>query len=183
MMNKLDNSGFSLVELIIVIAIMGMLTGFVSLSISHITNAKVSRTAKELWVTLGRAKVLTLGKEQNTIECIFYHDIMTNTYKVKILQSGAIIDEKVICSDDLTVQAYFDSDATGYALSDIIGNAPATVDSGLHILYNRSSGSFIQNTNAVSGTVKTYCSRITFDNGTNSTAITLIGKTGKTFVE
>ena len=67
---KNKNSGFSLVELIIVIAIMAMLVGVMATSVGTLTG-KGQKCADEIVTTIERTRVLTLGKEQNQVECVY----------------------------------------------------------------------------------------------------------------
>lgn len=67
---KSNNGGFSLVELIIVIAIMAILVGVMAISASSLTGRKVKKCADEIVSTIERTRVLTLGKEQNDVECV-----------------------------------------------------------------------------------------------------------------
>ena len=63
-----------------------------------------------------------------------------------------------------------------------IGGEPpyATIpETGLHLVFDRSSGAFSQNTNKVGSDVKLYCNKITISNGTRTITITTVGRTGK----
>lgn len=64
------NGGFSLVELIIVVAIMAIVVGVIGLSVGTLTGRKIAKCADEIVSTLERARVLTLGKEQNQVEFV-----------------------------------------------------------------------------------------------------------------
>lgn len=76
---KNNNSGFSLVELVIVIAIMAVLVGVMATSITSLTGRRVRKCADEIVTTLERTRVLTLGKEQNQVECVIsYNDTTRN---------------------------------------------------------------------------------------------------------
>ncbi len=83
---KNNNSGFSLVELIIVIAIMAVLVGVMATSITSLTGRKVRKCADEIVTTLERTRVLTLGKEQNQVECVISYNDTTKEYTAQIRQ-------------------------------------------------------------------------------------------------
>ena len=83
---KNNNSGFSLVELIIVIAIMAVLVGVMATSITSLTGRRVRKCADEIVTTLERTRVLTLGKEQNQVECVISYNDTTREYTAQIRQ-------------------------------------------------------------------------------------------------
>ena len=61
---KSNNQGFSLVEMIIVIAIMAIMITTVGLSLSLVSGRKVKKCAEEIVSTIERTRVLSLGKDQ-----------------------------------------------------------------------------------------------------------------------
>ena len=71
------NGGFSLVELIIVVAIMAIVVGVIGLSVGTLTGRKTAKCADEIVSTLERARVLTLGKEQNQVEFVLLQNSST----------------------------------------------------------------------------------------------------------
>ena len=52
-------------------------------------------------------------------------------------------------------------------------------EKGLHLVFNRASGAFEQNTNEAGGHEKEYCRRIVVTNGSRTIEITTVGRTGK----
>lgn len=60
---KRDNSGFSLVELVVVIAIMVIMTVGVALSISSVTNQKTKSAADEIKTQLSYTQSLAMSKK------------------------------------------------------------------------------------------------------------------------
>lgn len=168
-----NNRGFSIVELIIVVAIMAIVVGVATLSFSIVTNRRVSKYADEIESTMERARVLTLGKEQNAVECIISED--GDEYVAKILQGGSVVSERKIGKNNVSITVYFDNGSSGVALSGITGKSPASTGSGLHFVYDRASGAFIKDVN-VNGH---YCTKIEISNGSRTAQIIPIGKTGK----
>jgi len=87
------NGGFSLVELIIVVAIMAIVVGVIGLSVGTLTGRKIAKCADEIVSTLERARVLTLGKEQNQVEFVLtdvsgeYH---AQIYQVRRYQTESL---------------------------------------------------------------------------------------------
>ena len=93
---KNNNSGFSLVELIIVIAIMAVLVGVMATSITSLTGRKVRKCADEIVTTLERTRVLTLGKEQNQVECVISYNDTTKEYTAQIRQGDVEVSNRVL---------------------------------------------------------------------------------------
>lgn len=180
---KNNNSGFSLVELIVVIAIMAVVTGVMVGSISSLTGRKVRKCADEIATTLERARVLTLGKEQNQVECVISYHTSTGEYQAQILQGGTEVSGRILGKDPIEITVYFEGDTTGYQLSEIRGTdtlLPYVSNSeGLHLVFNRASGAFEKNTSMAGGVLKEYCEKIVVSSGTRTIEITTVGKTGK----
>jgi len=57
-----NNKGFSLVELVIVIAIMAVLTGLISLGVGSITGSKVTKCAQNMESVIEKVRVSSMGK-------------------------------------------------------------------------------------------------------------------------
>jgi prepilin-type N-terminal cleavage/methylation domain-containing protein len=171
------DKGYSLVELIIVISIMAVVGGVAALSISMVTNKKVTKCADEIASTLERARVLTLGKAQNDVEAVIYQDSATDNYMARIYQGGSIVSERQLGTSQLTVTVCFDGAESGTALSAVSGKSPAKEDpnDGLHVIFDRSSGAFVADTN----TGGKYFTQITVTNGKKTVNITAVGRTGK----
>lgn len=173
-----------MIELVIVIALMAILISMAALSASVITGKKVSQCAETISSTLERARVLTLGKAQNQVECVLTYDATADTYVLITYQGGEEQYRKEIEAGGIQIQVFFDGESTGYALGDIApsgvaGGGTGSPTNGLFIQYDRSSGAFVEQTNQVGGTVKNYCSRIQVSNSKRSVEIQCVGKTGK----
>lgn len=109
------NGGFSLVELIIVVAIMAIVVGVIGLSVGTLTGRKIAKCADEIVSTLERARVLTLGKEQNQVEFVLTD--VSGEYHAQIYQGGTKVSDRIVGKDPITIQVYFDDDSTPYNLS------------------------------------------------------------------
>ena len=161
------NGGFSLVELIIVIAIMAIVVGVIGLSVGTLTGRKTAKCADEIVSTLERARVLTLGKEQNQVEFVLLQNSSTGEYRAQIYQGGTIVSDRIVGKEPITIQVYFDDDSTPYNLSQLKGTLPYA------------SGAFEEKTCAAADVVKDYCKKIVISNGTRTITITTVGRTGK----
>lgn len=69
-MKKTDNKGFSLVELMVVLAIMAVLLGIFAFGYSLISNKQVDQCAKKIQVSLESARTTSLGK--SSVDLKFY---------------------------------------------------------------------------------------------------------------
>ena len=174
------NGGFSLVELIIVVAIMAIVVGVMGLSVGTLTGRKTAKCADEIVSTLERARVLTLGKEQNQVEFVLTD--VSGEYHAQIYQGGTKVSDRIVGKDPITIQVYFANDNKAYSLSELKGTLPyATATGGLHLVFNRASGAFEEKTCAANDVVKDYCDKIVISdkNGTRKITVTTVGRTGK----
>lgn len=62
--NNNKNGGFSLVELIVVIAIMAVLTGIASMSLASVMGISVKQCARDIQSAANQTRVSTLGKDE-----------------------------------------------------------------------------------------------------------------------
>lgn len=181
------DKGYSLIELVVVIAIMAILVGVFAISVSSLSGRKVNKCADEIVTTLERARVLTLGKEQNQVEFRLYYEETEKQYRAQIYQGGVVVSDRVVGKDPIEISVTFEEGSTGsiaYDLrtDDIKGTAPYVSNpgnEGLFLVFNRSSGAFEQGTTSVGSDVKSYCSKITVSNGSRTIEITPVGRTGK----
>lgn len=182
---KNNNSGFSLVELIIVIAIMAVLVGVMATSITSLTGRRVRKCADEIVTTLERTRVLTLGKEQNQVECVISYNDTTREYTAQIRQGDVEVSNRVLGKEPIDIKVYFEGDSTGYSLTELKGSDSllpyVSSSKGLHLVFNRASGAFEKDTTCTenNNVLKEYCQKIVVSNGTRTIEITTVGKTGK----
>ena len=178
------NKGYSLIELVVVIAIMAILVGMFVISVSSLSGRKVNKCADEIVSTLERARVLTLGKEQNQVEFRLYYDDTEKEYRAQIYQATSLVSDRAAGSDPIEIKVLFEGDTAEYDLKshNIKGTAPYVKEGvgqdGLFLVFNRSSGAFEPGTNTV-GETKDYCSKIIISAGTRTIEITPVGRTGK----
>lgn len=173
-------AGFSLIELIVVIAIMAVTVGMVGISVSVLNGKKISKCADDIVATVEMTRVLTLGKEQNAVECVIDYDSAEKNYIARVFQDGAEVSSRIVGSFPVDIRIYFDGEAAGYELIQVSGSDyAASQTQGLHLMFDRASGAFYQNTNKAGGAVKKYCKKIVLTEGSRKIEINLVGKTGK----
>lgn len=174
-----DNRGLSLAELVIVMSIIAILSAASLTTLGILTGAKVNRVCEDTVTLFERCKTLSLGKEQGQVEARIFVDTSTNSIVAELYQGSTLISSENMGNTSVNVTVYFQNDTTGYALSNITGNVPARETSGVHVMFSRGTGAFVENTNKVSGTEKKYIERIVFATGSRQKEIKLVGVTGK----
>ena len=133
--------------------------------------------------TLERTRVLTLGKEQNQVECVISYDTDKKEYKAQILQGRTVVTDRTLGKEPIDIKVYFEGDSTGYSLTELKGSDSllpyVSSSKGLHLVFNRASGAFEKDTCTANNVLKEYCQKIVVSNGTRNIEITTVGKTGK----
>lgn len=140
---KHNNKGLSLVELVIVIAIMSVLTGIVTLSIANIFNTKVTQCAENMENIINKVRVNTMGRNEVTLR--FYQDsdgrYFSETKVKKGFGTNASEDTVVelVGKSGIDVKFTTDSSITDPSDSSVqtLSNATGT---DISIAFDRSSG-------------------------------------------
>lgn len=180
---KRDNRGFSLVELIVVIAIMAVMIGVGILSLSLLLGTQARGCAQNVSGLLNETKTGCLSR---------FDETMTLSYRTK----GS---DKAITSDGYYAENYIytiDKDANSVAISNSeirrMGSSKVVITVYLSdgtsfelgtaktvtISFNRSTGAFDPVT--VDGTqTDDYVEKITFASGAKTYTITMVQETGK----
>ena len=181
-MKKSRNQGFSLVELIVVIAIMAIVTAGAVAGISAMTGAKLNSCSSNLIAGLEQTKVNALSKSaaELTLTC----DADGNYVMSKTGEADQTIgDNKIIIT-------YQYKDSTG---ADI--NKTVSASDSLIISYRRGSGAFLPIIDSVDEAdhsyiyvvdgagMEMYCETITLTRGSRTKIIHLVKDTGKSYLE
>lgn len=125
---KINNKGFSIVEIIIVVSILAVLTGVASMSISVLTTRPVDDCTQRLKTVLEGNRITTMGKLSSYLE--IYKDGEGYIYIREYIDGEA--KEKRIGENSVNVQFFVQGDQW-YDLPDEANK--------LVIKFNRSSGS------------------------------------------
>ncbi|MBR5178197.1 MAG: prepilin-type N-terminal cleavage/methylation domain-containing protein [Lachnospiraceae bacterium] len=112
-----DNNGFSLVELIVAVLILGILSGIAVAGFSSVHNARVSTAAQTVMNAMKQARTRAMGKKEATSlgsASVFVEFFEKNGYYyVDIVDDGTVISDDKICSDILKLKFSIHTDTTG----------------------------------------------------------------------
>lgn len=158
---KNDRRGFTLVELMVVVAIMGILTGVMSLSVSTVSSARTKRCASEIDAYISMCKVNAMSRAAD-VKIVLYKDsdgnICGNYYEGDAVKSSEVFSDARV------------------GVSYTVGADSKELDTaGLTLSFDRSSGAFKPQSGG------TYCTAISVTAGRTYT-ITLVPATGNHYV-
>lgn len=157
-----NNRGFSLIELIVVVLILGILAGVATISISQITNSNVTACTRKLSNVLDKARIDTISKVETVTLTVYLED---GNYYARITVQGNPGEPVLLGNTGVSITAY--SSGTEYKVQDI---------DGIEIMYAKNSGAFIKNSDS-----------IVFDKiiikGSRQSTIYLVKETGRCYVE
>jgi prepilin-type N-terminal cleavage/methylation domain-containing protein len=186
-MKREKNKGFSLVELVAVIAIMAILSGTLSVMLSR-NGVRVNECANEIHSALKETRTDALSKKTAYVT-IRWDD---SSKKYVISETGKD-DVKVGDASTIITVFYESEDGTGsgsdpdpsFVLDSFAGNVILT--------YNRASGAFypmIESVDTAAGTItykelggeKIYCTSFQIERGSKTKEVVLVRETGKVYI-
>lgn len=180
--NELNNKGFSLVELIVVIAIIVIVGGVIGLAAYNTSRYNVKKMAETFDKGLSRTQTLCMGKDNNNTYMMVY--LENNQYKIKVTRldedGNEIKDTKEwdLGSTVNTVK-YKDSTGTETVLDE---------SNPFAISFDRASGAYKGMVKLSGGKMDTstadpfedkYIQEVTFYNDSNTMSVKLYQHTGK----
>ncbi len=126
-----DNRGFSLVELIVVVAIMAILLGTMAVSITQISRFRAKECRNKMAATLNAIQTTSLSKStggttvseaitHGTYATFFYWDNDKSIYMISTVQ-GEVKDVQKVGRSNVILQFDYSSGSTA-TLSDVSGN-------------------------------------------------------------
>ncbi len=174
----MNNKGFSLVELVVVVLILAVLSTGIVVGVSYYKTADTTACSKKLVSALEKARLETMSRTEGSVVLKLYFDgavYRADIYTVNGESSEPveeIIDSFELADDSMTLKAakYTDDGITETGLSSI-DNA-----TGISIRFDKSSGIYKPDNDG------RYFSRIAIQgNGTES--VILVKDTGRSYVE
>lgn len=164
---KRDNRGLSLVEMIIVIAILAVVSGTVVLGISVAISKPAEECARKIQQSLEGARVYAMGKQKLTVS--FYADHGDVYVQETATANGIVtVKEPVKIGKGVKVSYKLES-AAGYTQ---LTSTPLTFS------FDRSTGGFSK-TECTPG----FCDKIKVEKGNRVMTISLYSLTGKVTVD
>lgn len=164
-----SNRGFSLIELIIVIAIMAVVMGFFIAGLGYLLGVNVRSCAHELQTAIGATRINTMGKEEvhlkiyrdSTDHCIYKQE------RVKESSGWTDLTPEKIGKATLTVTHYVDDGSGG-----MTGETELTDGSSIEIIFDRSSGKETTDYNCIK-----------IEAGAIAMSVRIVPATGKVYIE
>ncbi|GEM_PF-6823634 len=151
-MNKKDNRGFSLIELIVTIAIMAIAMGALAYSLHLISSTRAKTTAEKVKTALENTRMQTMACGGGYVE--FSRDANGDLYVLQSINNGAGGGSQAITNEKIGSSAikFTYAGATGAATELTSGNS-------VRFAFNAGTGAFTTGaikTIVVSGAGKTY---------------------------
>lgn len=143
-----NNRGFSLIELIVVIAIMAVLTAFVTLSVSYLTGQKARECANNLSFALDSTRTSAIAKNGNA-ECYMELTLEGGDYYVayyvpeNALSHGTTVDDNGNAVFNQAAYVQTEKERIGDGRVDILfsgdaaGDVTMSADTALRIFYKK----------------------------------------------
>jgi len=171
------NRGFTLVELLVVTAILGVLVLAVSLSVQSIFMGRVNSCAKQINASIARIKVSAMSREGDCYLKLYAKD---DGYYAECFEN-----DKSVCVDKLgdarLTLRYFDEDGIS---AQVNGSNP------LYLSFSRETGaleSFFETAarceDPLASTALSHCAKIVVSSGSRDMKVMLVAATGKHYVE
>ncbi len=189
-MNR-NNRGFSLVELIVVIAIAAVLIGFVGFSLSFLFGTEAKQAVSKVSGMLNETKTSSMSrfnesmtltyKEKDIANAIpsdgFYVERTSYTMKQDLNEKKLGTENRKVASPKVIITVYSDTGA-----STVLGNT--VTGKKLTIQYDRSNGSIKKAEISGGGATDTInLSKITFQSGAKTYSIVFTPQTGKHVIQ
>lgn len=161
---KKRNDGFSLVEVVVVVLILGVMAAAATFGISFMRSMDASATAKEMMALLERTRLQTLAVEEGETVSLELYEV-NRKYYASIKQGGEEIDSVRLKGTGLTITVR----TAGTVPEEVVvveEGGPVVVFS-----YDKGNGAFTSAWN-----------RIEFS-GTKEQVLVLVTKTGRCYLE
>lgn len=172
-----NNKGFTLLELIVVIAILGILAGVMSYSISSVSTTRAKKVTSDLNALISQCRVDTLSGSPSPTY-LEIHQESDGLYGT--LYEGGTDDAQIKTSQKLggdNIAYSFDIDGTSSAATSIC------------LAFDRSTGAYLaldkvadKDGNKLNGSLIGNCTAINISAGAGSNAITLVSATGYHYI-
>jgi prepilin-type N-terminal cleavage/methylation domain-containing protein len=178
------NSGFSLIELIVAVLIIGIASTITVLSVSYAHSMNASRTAQKLSSYLDLTRTQAMSMEQDSVVLRIERNSEGEYYVVSLQVSNTGVftelDREELCNKALDIS--YDR-GTGLFV-------PLAKDSSIDIAYKKDSGSFTKTIDTTKPIVPTNPFASMLDpiqkiriTGSKTATLVLVGLTGRNYVQ
>lgn len=171
---KDDNRGLTLVEIIVIVAIMGVLTGVFIGGMGYIPNSAARGLATSIKSAIGETRIKTMGKQETVLH--IYKDATDGKYYKQLIytENGSVKNDPVEMIGKHHPTVTYTYEGSG-------GDTTATLDSdGIYIGFNRTNGKEEAiAVPGVAGKMSIVCKEIVVTGGGANCRITIVPATGK----
>ena len=166
-----DNRGFSLLELVIVIAILAIVATFGIAGLGYIFGTNARSCANEIYLAIGKNRITTMGKDETSLR--IYRDGASGAFfKQEWIDGTAAEEPNQVGKSSVEVAYWIKGDTTEYVLD-------GTTE--LIITFDRASGKESDLPVTVNGTSTqgVFCERIEVRGGGRTYTVNIEPATGK----
>lgn len=172
-----DNRGMSLIEIIIVVAIMSTMIGVISFGLSLVSGRPAEECAQKLASVIQHTRTITMGKNMTTITIYMDADgrIAAREVSERILDNdgNVAVDEKITIVGDKGVEVV--CHVAGGGETEITGS------NTLELSFDRGSGAL--QTTKINGAVSGNCTMIVISKANKTRYIVITSVTGKLSIQ
>ena len=170
-----DNRGISLVEIIMVLALMTVVAGMLMYGIGLISGKPAQKCANKIVLSLDRHRTTAMGKAVGT------------SYKLKTKSATdktVILEETIVEADGTTKVTEIPIGEDTVVVNYTCGSTVKTLDeSGLTLEFVRGSGAFKPQPDSSGGAGTDYCTEIVVSKAGKDYKIELVPLTGKVHIK
>lgn len=167
----MKNKGFSIVEIIIVIALMAVVSGVFVLSLNVQYSASTNKCAEQINSLLEKTRITTMSKK-DIHYLVIYQD--TNDHYYASITKDVLAPTEPVDLGSARIAIFYDikDDITG-----AVTEYEVSTSNPLTITFDQSSGSFVEYA------PNQYVDRISIKGSKDGDAVTLSSSTGRHYVE
>ncbi len=168
---KCNNKGMSLVEIIIVVAMMSIILGVAGYGLSLSSTKHIDECAEKLTSAIQHCRTVTMGKNETTITIAYDGSgrVIVTENVTRVDDTGALVtssNQNIVGKKGLTVT---------YGVSGIGGGEKSLATEPLTLKFNRGNGSL----EATNGSESLLCTKIVVSGNNGSKNIEIVPITGK----
>ncbi|MCQ2526112.1 MAG: prepilin-type N-terminal cleavage/methylation domain-containing protein [Lachnospiraceae bacterium] len=169
--NQLNNKGFSLIELIVVIAIMMVLVGVASFGIGMLSGKNAQKACAKMMTNLERTRTISMGKSNVSLN--FY--VTDSGIYTKETVNGVVGDPVLLGPQDVTCSCKVGSTVYNLAAGDSLTIVFDRSDGSLKSIYDEKNTAYLY----LAGTTSSNNIDFTFTKASKSYNLIIVPATGR----